>query len=313
MSRLPLNTLPAFRAVAELGSLRAAAEAMHLTHSAISQQIRSLESRLGFPVFERRGRRVELNAAGVALLRATQAALARLEEGTHAAAAAACGVAQRLRISVLPSFAQHWLLPRMGRWHVLHPDIALEVEFSQQVADLHRHGFHAALRQGLGPWPGLMSEQLFDTLTPLVVVGCAIDARRLLGAPASDLLREPLLGDPKVWNAWFAEAGVQADVKPVAQFNDMGLMLQAAEYGVGLTLARELLAADAIRAGRLIKLSPISVEYEYGHSYHLVYPPALADWAPLIALRDWLRDEIQSSLAQLRDGEAGSGANARPA
>src|SRR5512146_2632646 len=89
--RLPLNALPAFRAVAELGNLRAAAETLHLTHSAVSQQIRGLEEQLGFELFDRRGRRVVLNPGGETLLRSVQAALAILDEGVQAAAAASRG------------------------------------------------------------------------------------------------------------------------------------------------------------------------------------------------------------------------------
>ncbi len=293
--RIPLATLPVFRKVAELQNLRAAADCMHLTHSAISQQIRVLEDQLGFPLFERRGRRVVLNAAGAAFLCSVQSALQQLDEGAQAASAAASGVSQRLRVTVLPSLAQRWLLPRMGRWHARHPDIALEVDVTQQPVDLKREGFHAGLRQGVGPWPGLVSEKLFDTPTSLILVGCAIDARRLVDAPPAAFLREPLLGDRAVWKAWFAAAGLQVDVTPVAQFNDMGLMLQAAEHGVGLTLAREVLAADAIRDGRLIRLSPVKVEYETDHTYHLVYPPALRDWPALTALRSWIADELEQA------------------
>src|SRR5678815_5850735 len=106
MARLPLNTLVTFRAVAEMENLRAAADVLHLTHSAVSQQIGVLEEQLGFDLFERRGRRVVLNPAGQALLRSVQGALAQLDDGVQAASAAASGEAQRLRITVLPSFAQ---------------------------------------------------------------------------------------------------------------------------------------------------------------------------------------------------------------
>ena len=127
MSRLTLNALPAFRTVAELQNLRAAAEVLHLTHSAISQQIRGLEERLGFALFERRGRRVVLNPAGQALLRSVQGALALLDDGVQAAAAAASGESQRLRVTVLPSFANRWLLPRMGSWRERHAELPLEM------------------------------------------------------------------------------------------------------------------------------------------------------------------------------------------
>jgi LysR family glycine cleavage system transcriptional activator len=295
MARLPLSTLPAFRKVAETQNLRAAAEALHLTHSAVSQQIRGLEEQIGFELFERRGRRVVLNPAGQALLRSVQSALAELDEGVQAAAAARTGAAQRLRISVLPSFAQRWLLPRMGRWREQHPDLALEVDASHRTVDLQREGFHAAVRQGKGPWAGLESERVFDDPVPIIVVGSSAAARRLLGAQPQALTREPLLGEPELWERWFAAAGVRTRVTPIALFNDAGLMLQAAEQNLGLVLCRELLAADALAEGRLVRLSPHTITHEEAQPYHLVYPPVLRDWPPLAALRLWLHDELERS------------------
>ena len=253
MARLPLNTLSAFRAVAEVQNLRAAAESLHLTHSAVSQQIRGLEEHLGFELFERRGRRIVLNPAGEALLRSVQSALAQLDDGVQAAAAAAAGSAQRLRVTVLPSFAQRWLLPRIVRWRERHPDLALEIDASINAIDLVREGFHAAVRQGIGPWPGLASERLFDR-PPIIVVGSPSAARRLLGAQPEALAREPLLGDADLWKSWFAAAGVRTNVTTVAVFNDAGLMLQATEQSLGLALSREILAADALGDGRLVQL-----------------------------------------------------------
>src|SRR2546423_14851089 len=110
MARLPLHTLPAFRTAGRLMNLRAAAQQLHLTHSAVSQQIRVLEEQLGFPVFERHGRRVALNPAGKALLASVESALSSLEDGLQAAAAAATVTGQVLRVTALPSFAQRWLL-----------------------------------------------------------------------------------------------------------------------------------------------------------------------------------------------------------
>src|SRR5512144_3276773 len=246
MARLPLNTLAAFRAVAEVQNLRAAAESLHLTHSAVSQQVRGLEDQLGFDLFERRGRRVVLNAAGAALLRSVRVALAQLEDGVQAAAAARSGAAQRLRVTVLPSFAQRWLLPRIGRWRERHAALALEIAASQRLVDLQREGFHAAVRQGHGPWVGLESERLFHSPTPLIIVGSPNAARRLLGTQPEALAREPLLGDGELWERWFAAAGLRTRVVPVASFNDAGLMLQAAEQDLGLALGRDVLAADAL-------------------------------------------------------------------
>ena len=295
MARLPLHTLPAFRAVAQLQNLRAAAETLHLTHSAVSQQIRGLEEQLGFQLFERRGRRVVLNPAGEALLRSVEPALAQLDDGVQAAAAAASGSAQRLRVTTLPSFAQRWLLPRMGRWRERHPELALEIDASQQLIDLQHDGFHAAIRVGRGLWPGLESERLFDAPMPMILVGSPTAARRLLVAQPEALAREPLLGEAELWNRWFASAGLRIHVTPVASFNDAGLMLQAAEQNIGLALARELLAADALGEGRLVKLSALTIVAELATTYHLVYPPILREWAPLARFRDWLHDELERS------------------
>ncbi|TDP63967.1 LysR substrate-binding domain-containing protein [Roseateles toxinivorans] len=302
MSRLPLHTLPAFRAVARLDNLRAAAEELHLTHSAVSQQIKLLEEQLGFELFDRRGRRIVLNAAGAALLRAVEPALTQLDEGMRAAAAAASGTAHRLRVTVLPSFAQRWLLPRMGQWHELHPDIAMELHASQQVIDLKREGFHAALRQGQGPWRGLEGQCLIDS--PSVVLGSPRAAHRLQGGDPTSLparlADEPLLGNVSRWEAWFALAGVRCRINPVAAFNDAGMMLQAAEQDLGITLSRELLAADALREGRLVRLSPLALPDDAHDSYWLVHPPELRDWPPLQALRTWLVAELERSEQQLQ-------------
>ena len=306
MSRLPLNTLTAFRSVAELQNLRAAAEVLHLTHSAVSQQIKGLEEHLGFELFERRGRRVVLNPAGQALLRSVQGALAQLDDGVQAAAAAAAGEAQRLRITVLPSFAQRWLLPRIGRWRELHPELPLEIDASIRAVDLAREGFHAAVRQGSGPWAGLASERLFDR-PPIVVVGSPSAARRLLGAQPEALAREPLLGDGYLWRIWFDAAGVRSNVTTVAVFNDAGLMLQAAEQSLGLALSREILAADALCDGRLVQLSSIAITHRDAEPYHIVYPPGLRDWPPLMSLRQWLHDELDLSYKQLNAQRKGDG------
>jgi LysR family glycine cleavage system transcriptional activator len=300
MPRLPLNTLTTFRAVAERQNLRAAADELHLTHSAVSQQLRALESRLGFEVFDRRGRRVVLNAAGEALLRSVRIALAELDDGVHAAAAAAGGAAQRIRITALPSFTQRWLLPRMGRWHARHPHLALEIDASQQLVDLQREGFHAAIRQGRGPWPGVESEVMFGAPMPMIVVGSPMAARRLAGAQPEAFAREPLLGDPDMWVRWFAVAGLRVPVTTVAVFNDLGLMLQAAEQSLGIAICRELLAADALQDGRLVRLSPLTITHDTALPYHFVFPPGLRDWPPLVALREWLHDEFELSRKALR-------------
>ncbi len=302
MRRIPLQTLPTFRAVAVLCNLRAAAEQLHLTHSAVSQQIRLLEDQLGFSLFDRRGRRVVLNAAGAAFLRAVEPALAQIDEGARAAAVATGGSEQRLRITVLPSFAQHWLLPRMAGWQVQHPDIALEVHTSQQEVDLKRDGFHAAFRQGKGPWRALEGTCLMDS--PLVLVGSPAFAKRLGGCDAATLAHEPLLGEATRWERWFAQSGHRCRVQPVAVFNDMGMLVLAAEQGLGIALTRQLVAADALRDGRLVQLSPVALSDDGSNPFWLLHPPELKDWPPLVALREWMLSELRHSAAELESASS---------
>lgn len=301
MSRLPLQTLTAFRAVARTQNLRSAADELHLTPSAISQQIKLLEEQIGFELFDRRGRRVALNAAGEALQRAVEPALERLDEGLRAAAALAAGTAQRIRLTLLPSFAQRWFLPRLARWRERHPEIAIELNASQHLVDLQREGYHAALRQGAGQWRGLVAERLADS--PLIAFGAPAAARRLAGRPVEAFADEPLIGAPDLWEEFFARAGCKVPVNPVASFNDAGLMLQAAEQGIGITLGRELLATDALRDGRLVRLSPLELTDDSAYAYWLVYPPEHADWPPLQAFRAWIHAELARSL-QAAGGEA---------
>jgi LysR family transcriptional regulator, glycine cleavage system transcriptional activator len=311
MARLPLQTLPAFRAVALRANLRAAAEELHLTHSAVSQQIRLLEHQIGFALFDRRGRRVVLNAAGAALLRAVEKGLAHFDEGLRAAAAAAGSADQTIRITLLNSFAQRWLLPRIGLWRERHPGIGLDLHTSQNIVDLQREGFHAALRQGGGQWRGLQAVCLTDS--PLIVLGSPEAAHRLRGREVASLAGEPLLGVAALWQRWFELNGVRARVNPVAAFNDAGLMLQAAEQSLGLALAREILAADALRDGRLVRLAPIAIHENEADAYWLAFPPRLADWPPLVALRTWLFDELAVSQRALdRSAEMPAGSAGRP-
>jgi LysR family transcriptional regulator, glycine cleavage system transcriptional activator len=305
-AHLPLQTLPAFQAVARKQSVRAAAEELHLTASAVSQQIKLLEAQLGLPLFTRRGRSLALNLAGAALLRAVEPALSGLATGVRAAQAAHAaghGQAQTLRLTVLPSFTQRWLLPRMGRWRERHPDILLDLNASQQVLDLQREGLHAGLRSGAGPWRGLQAHALIQS--PLIALATPQRAAQLGYGNHTALAQAPLLGSQQLWQKFLALCGCTLVGKTVADFNDAGLMLQAAEQDLGVTLSRELLAADALQAGRLVRVSPHALQDEAAASYWLVYPPDLAQWPPLVALRDWLLQEMAVSQAALAAQAAG--------
>ncbi|MEJ6004733.1 LysR substrate-binding domain-containing protein [Paucibacter sp. AS339] len=304
--RLPLQYIAAFRAVARGENVRAAAEQLHLTHSAVSQQVRALEAQLGFDLFNRAGRGIQLNAAGRALQSAVERAWAELELGVRAASAADGSAIQSLNITCTPSFAQRWLLPRLGRWQALHPDITLKLFTLQRVIDLEQEGFHLALRQGKGPWPGLDHEVLMASRQ--IVVAAPALAKRLQGSSLETLAGESLLGDAEQWTQWFASSGLACRIMPSASFNDGGLLVQAAEQGMGVALARELLCADALLDGRLVRLPGPPLEGNHERRYHIVYPPALRDEPALRTLCDWLHAEMAESARRLE----GLGAQSAP-
>ena len=172
------------------------------------------------------------------------------------------------------------------------------METSQQVVDLLRDGFHAALRFGRGPWGGRIRTAI-RCAAAAHRAGIPETARALPDHTPETLAGQPLLGERDVWQHWFNSAGLRIPVNPVATFNDAGMMLQAAEQGLGIALGRELLAADALCAGRLVQLSTVRVQYEQAQTYHLVYRPSLRDWPPLVALKQWLRDELELSRKSL--------------
>jgi LysR family glycine cleavage system transcriptional activator len=300
LDRFPLHYLAAFRAAAQTENLRAAAESLYLTHSAVSQQIRGLETQIGFELFTRQGRRLVLNPAGRALQRAVTKVFAELQAGLLAASQAHGTAAQMLRVTALPSFAQRWLLPRLPRWQALQPCITLDLHSSQQLVDLEREGFHVGLRIGRGPWAGLGAEPLFHS--PHIVVAAPVLAQRLVGAPLEVLAQQPLLGDAELWQQWFAQAGHTATVSPpVATFNDAALLGQAAEQGMGVALTRELFAADALLDGRLVRVAAQAIDEDATRDYQVVYPEALRNDPAVRAFCDWLHAEVAALHQRLNE------------
>ncbi|MEO6279836.1 LysR substrate-binding domain-containing protein [Roseateles sp.] len=300
LDRFPLHYLAAFRAAAQTENLRAAAESLHLTHSAVSQQIRGLETQIGFELFTRQGRRLTLNPAGQALQRAVIRMFAELQAGLLVAAQAHGSAAQTLRVTALPSFAQRWLLPRLPNWQALQPCITLDLHASQQVVDLEREGFHIGLRIGRGPWPGLVSEPLFHS--PHIVVAAPLLGQRLVGMPPEALALQPLLGDADLWRQWFTEGGhTGAVAAPVATFNDAALLIQAAEQGMGVALTRELFAADALLDGRLVRVSAQATDEDTTRDYQVVYPEALREDPAVRTFCDWLHAEVAAVQQRLNE------------
>ena len=289
MKRLPpLTTLPVLEAAARLQSFSAAAAELNVTHGAISHQIRSLEESVGVALFARQGRRVVLTAEGAAFAEAIRAALGKVADAV--AALSPVERERKLKISVLPSFASRWLMPRLGRFLEANPQYEISVEANQTKSNFTTDGVDVAIRFGAGPWPGLYSEYLAgDCYFPV----CSPKFRRgKLPTKPSQLAGLPLFrNDPGLWEKWFAAAGVPA--APVAtgiDYNDAAIFLQQAIAGEGIALTRRSLIGDDFANGKLVRLFDIDIKSE--NDYHLVCLPQNANSRKVRAFREWVIEEI---------------------
>lgn len=309
----PMQALRAFEAAARVGSLTHAAQALNLTHSAISHQIKALEADFGVRLIERAGRGIRLTDEGGRFATRVRAALADLADAVREVTAR--NHARQLRVSVLPSFAARWLLPRVGRFFVAHPDIDLDVSANNQLVDFRRDDIDIAIRHGLGNYPGLVSEYFLDDIyfpvcSPMLAGG-------QLPERPEDLSRHTLLrSEGEFWKPWFEAAGLDwPEPSRGPMFNDSSHTLQAAIEGQGIALARSSLIGNDLHNGVLIQLFDITVPSD--RKFFLVYPPKLADSPKLAPFRQWLFDEVAQEshgvtpAAEARPGSSKTGSKRR--
>ncbi|SOD94982.1 transcriptional regulator GcvA [Caenispirillum bisanense] len=282
----PLNALRVFEAAARHLSFTKAAEELHVTQAAVSQQVRGLEEQLGVPLFRRLNRALLLTDTGQRYAVAVRGALEQIAEAT-AALRPAREDDGSMTVSVMPSFAHKWLMPRLGRFLDRHPEISLRVHASFEAVDFDRDRIDCALRQGTGGYDGLYSELLLaEEVTPM----CAPAVAARLHDPR-DLLRETLLYDYGAdWQDWLAAAGVTGGTLPKGtEFFDSSMALQVAMDARGVVLGRTGLAADDLASGRLV--APFPVRLPYAYATWFVCPRGTEDHPKIKAFRDWLREE----------------------
>lgn len=285
--RPPLGSLRVFVAAAQAGSVTGAAAELHLTHGAVSHQLRQLQDYLGIALFEHAGRGVKLTEAGTAYAADVARGLAQIDKATDKLLAAR--EHRRLRVSCMPSFAARWLLPRLGNFISAHREIDVEVQSSLRLADIKGGEADVALRYGRGLYPGLSSQLLMnDWHYP--VCSPQFAARNAMTRP-EQLLGLPLLhSDNEPWWPWLRAAGVDVDEPQHGTvFDDSSLMLMAAVAGQGVALTRHTLAIDDLAAGRLIRPFPIAVATPY--TYYFVCRPGDEEFGAVAAFRQWLFDE----------------------
>jgi LysR family transcriptional regulator, glycine cleavage system transcriptional activator len=284
----PMQALRAFEAAARMRSLTRAAESLHLTHGAISHQIKSMEQDFGVRLVERAGRGIRLTDEGERFATRVRSVLSDLGDAVRELTERASP--RQLRVSVIPSFAARWLLPRIGTFFAKHPDIDLDVIANNALADFKRDDVDVAIRHGSGDWPGVVSEHVLDDAA-FPVCSPHLNNGRLPARPA-DLSRYTLLrSEGESWKSWFEAAGLDwPEPTRGPAFSDSSHTMQAAIDGQGVALARSSLLGNDVRNGVLVRLFDIVVPLP--KKYFLVYPPRLADSPKLAPFRQWLFDEV---------------------
>ncbi|WP_045837425.1 transcriptional regulator GcvA [Hyphomicrobium sp. 99] len=286
----PLNALKAFEAAARLSSFSRAAAELNVTHAAISRHIRTLESEFRTPLFERTGRGVTLTEAGQSLAQ-------ELTKGFDLIAAASSRFARpsrrrkRLVVTSDVSFAALWLVPRLGKFTELHPEIDIVLDPSHRLVDFAKEDFDLGVRFGGGEWTGVDARKLLDAKLMLVSSPKFL-ADSPLAAPA-DLDGALLIQETakECWNAWLAAAGISGRVVPSGPTLNGDLALAAAEAGQGFALADQIQAGDALLAKRLVRPFDIVVSRQ---GYYLVSRAGAKVPEAAAVFETWLASELQS-------------------
>lgn len=278
-----MHALAAFEAAARLGGFAQAAEALHVTPSAISHRIRQLESLLEMTLFERAPGGARLTTAGRLYLDNVREAFDRLAH-TGAPRLQAC---ERLRVSVPPTFARQLLMSRLPEYLRLRPDIEIEVHLSIPLQDVTAERADVEVRWGRGEYPGFNVTRLFQDrvmalAAPAYVSACGLQA-------ASDLARAKLLRSPLLpWRPWFEAAALDwPEPERGAVFNDLGMLFEVAAAGLGVAIGTRRLSAAWIESGRLQSLFDVSAAAPF--DYYVVVSPAQAARAVVVDFVAWLQ------------------------
>jgi len=291
----PLSTVRSFEATARHGSAARAAEELHVTPGAISQQLRKLEEFVGQRLFERQARGLVLTDAGRVLLAGCQEALAALQRAT----AQLRHQRQVLLVSCTPVFAAQWLVPRLQDFLQSAPEVDVHVSTTARLVDLAAEGVHFAVRHGLGRYAGLQARRLLDD--DLQPVCSPLWVAHRPTAQAADITAAGLLHDGQRddWQLWARAAGrPQLDTSQGIVFVDSNAAIEAALAGRGVALARRSMVVSELEQGRLLALQvpPLVTPL----AYYLVFrEPTLAQPAAR-RFHDWLL--AQAALARTVDG-----------
>lgn len=289
MSQLPpLAAIRAFEAAGRHENFSRAAEELGLTQAAISYQIRQLEDRVGKPLFVREKGRVRLSEAGQRLLPAVSSGFAGISDAFEALRE---DDAEILSINAAMSVGGAWLSSRIGRFQLRHPDIAVRLSLSNELVDLTGGHIDVAIRSGIGQWEGLRSEFLFRQHFAPICTAEFIERNDI--ATPQDLLKvDRLTPNDRIWNGWFASAGLgtpppsRLGVVMDSQMQEASAILG----GFGVAMLTPLYWRTDLQTGRLVQ--PFETLFVPPVSHYLVHPVGRVGVRKIERFREWLHEEL---------------------
>ena len=288
---IPLNALRAIEIVARRGALAPAAEELGVTIGAVSQHLRRAEERLGMELFERTPAGLRPLPALKAVLPQLTSGFASLQDGLAALKGTDEGV---LNLTVGSVFASRWLIWRINKFTMLHPDIEVRLNVTSAMLDLSRPDLDCGIRFGHGKWAGNNCELIGGTAYQPV---CAPPVAKRLKTPA-DLADVPVIQDETTmlsWDAWRADVGLDASIKLTGPtYSDASLAVDAAISEQGVLMAADMMSADAVSDGRLVR--PFEHPVEGPQGYWLLTAKGRRETRKLRAFRDWLKVEVPASV-----------------
>lgn len=287
-----LNALRAFSVAGRHLSFTRAAEELHVTQGAVSRLVKQLEEDLGVSLFRRGPRGLELTTEGAAYLPALSDAFDRIRAATRLVARAG-RPANRLAITMLPTFAMRWFMPRLADFHRLNPEIAVDVTSADRMVDFAIEPVDVGIQYGpppvTGEWPpGLHAEFLFPETVALVASPALLKARPV--KKPEDVKRHTLLTHstrPDAWADWFTHAGLKGGISRGPAFEHFFMSIEAAVNGLGLALVPDFFVAQELRDGRLVEPLP-GHRLERPGGYYLLYLKGRDREPAIRAFRNWL-------------------------
>ncbi len=294
----PLNALRAFESAGRHLSFTKAAAELNVTPAAIGHQVKALEELLEVPLFRRLTRALRLTDAGQAALPTLSQGFGKLAQGVEQMRAHC--ESGMLTISVSPSFGAMWLVPRLEHFRIRHPDIEIRIDGTDRLVDLARDDADVAVRYGPGGYNGVRLDWLFNQVNTPVCSPALLSGEHPLGQP-DDLRHHTLLHvewkDAEAsWRMWLLAAGLH-DIDPTRgpRFTMETMAVQAALDGHGVALIGDILVADDLAAGRLVRPFDPSLSTPLSFSYYLLSAKDGAEQPKVEAFRDWLLEETRVS------------------